>query len=351
MTFDVRAEVRSPVAAPSAQSSANLPPVLEVRDLRTTFTSGGHRTTVVRGVSFSLHRGETLMLLGESGSGKSVSARSIMRLYGRNATVEGSVRLDGRELLTLPPEDMRAVRGAQVALVPQDPTGALDPLRRIGSQITEVLSHHGVERLRRAGRARAEELLRLVGIPDPRRVAASYPHQLSGGMRQRAVIAIAVACDPQVLIADEPTTALDVTVQAQILELFADLRERLGMAVLMVTHDVGVAADAGDRVGVMYAGRLVEEGPAAEVLAAPRHPYTSGLLAAQPSPGIARGELRSIVGGPPMAGDFPAGCAFAPRCPSATATCTVDDPPLLAVGSGRLAACPVLNPEPEGVAS
>jgi oligopeptide/dipeptide ABC transporter ATP-binding protein len=329
---------------PGAGSASSGRPLLEVRDLTTTFSSDGRRTTVVRGVSFVLERGKTLMLLGESGSGKSVTARSIMRLYGRNATIGGSVLLNGRDLLTLSPDDMRDVRGGQMALVPQDPTGALDPLRRIGSQIAEVLACHGVERLRRAARARSEELLRMVGIPDPKRVAASYPHELSGGMRQRAVIAVAVSCDPQVLIADEPTTALDVTVQAQILELFTELRKQLGMAVLMVTHDVGVADEAGDRVGVMYGGRLIEEGPAAEVLAAPRHPYTAGLLAAMPTPGVPRGELVPIPGGPPAAGDFPPGCAFAARCPSAVPSCGTEDPPLLTIAPGRAAACPVVNP-------
>ncbi|WP_036495592.1 ABC transporter ATP-binding protein [Nocardia sp. BMG111209] len=321
------------------------PPPLEISDLTTTFVSRNRRTEVVRGVSFTVRRGETMMLLGESGSGKSVTARSIMRLYGSVAEIGGSVRLLGRELLELAEPQLQAVRGAQIALVPQDPTGALDPLRRIGSQLAEVLAAHGVERVRGAARRRAEELLALVGIPDPKRVANSFPHELSGGMRQRAVIAIAVSCDPQVLIADEPTTALDVTVQAQILELIAELQQRLGMAVLMVTHDVGVAAEFGDRVGVMYAGRLVEQGPAAQVLSAPRHPYTAGLLDSLPTPGVARGSLRSIVGAPPSVGAFPPGCAFAPRCPQARPSCTEEDPPLLAVAEDRVAACPVVNAE------
>jgi oligopeptide/dipeptide ABC transporter ATP-binding protein len=317
---------------------------LEVTDLTTTFVPKGRRIEVVRGVSFTLRRGETLMLLGESGSGKSVTARSIMQLYGSAAQLGGSVRMNGQELLGLPESRLRGVRGGQIALIPQDPTGALDPLRRIGAQLTEVLAVHGVERVRRAARRRAEELLGMVGIPDPKRVADSYPHELSGGMRQRAVIAIAVACDPQVLIADEPTTALDVTVQAQILELLAELRERLGTAVLMVTHDVGVAGDFGGRIGVMYAGRLVEEGPAGEVLTNPRHPYTRGLLDSLPGPDIPRGTLRSIEGSPPGVGAFPAGCAFAPRCPMARPSCHSEDPPLLGMGGDRAAACPVVNP-------
>ncbi|MFD2416022.1 ABC transporter ATP-binding protein [Amycolatopsis pigmentata] len=316
---------------------------LDVGDLTTTFVSRRRRTPVVRGVSFTLARGQTMMLLGESGSGKSVTARSILRLYGSSADIGGTVRMNGVELLSLPESEMRSLRGGQVALVPQDPTGALDPLRRIGSQLTEVLAVHGVERVTSAARRRAEELLAMVGIPDPKRVAASYPHELSGGMRQRAVIAIAVSCDPQVLIADEPTTALDVTVQAQILELIAELQARMGTAVLMVTHDVGVAADFGGRIGVMYAGRLVEEGPAKEVLSDPKHPYTEGLLDSLPRPDVERGALRSIVGSPPGVGEFPAGCAFAPRCPRALPSCHREDPPLVPVAPDRSAACPVVN--------
>ncbi|MEV4600579.1 ABC transporter ATP-binding protein [Amycolatopsis sp. NPDC049253] len=329
--------------------NAAVAPPLAVEDLTTTFVSRHRRIEVVRGVSFTIGRGETMMLLGESGSGKSVTARSIMRLYGSAAELGGSVRLSGRELTGLAEPQLRDVRGGQIALVPQDPTGALDPLRRIGAQLAETLAVHGVERVKTAARRRAEELLAMVGIPDPKRVAGSYPHELSGGMRQRAVIAIAVSCDPQVLIADEPTTALDVTVQAQILELIADLQQRLGMAVLMVTHDVGVAADFGGRVGVMYAGRLVEEGPAPQVLSAPRHPYTAGLLESLPTPGVARGALHSIVGAPPAVGAFPDGCAFAPRCPRARPSCTQADPPLTPVAEGRSAACPVVNPEPASV--
>ncbi|MCW0216581.1 MAG: ABC transporter ATP-binding protein [Pseudonocardia sp.] len=334
-----------PEAGPggAAATPAEMAP-LEVTDLRTTFVSRTRRTEVVRGVSFTLRRGETMMLLGESGSGKSVTARSIMRLYGSSAEIGGQVKLGGRDLLDLPEAELRSVRGGQVALIPQDPTGALDPLRRIGSQLTEVLRVHGIEHTRRAARARAEELLRTVGIPDPARVATSFPHELSGGMRQRAVIALAVSCDPQVLIADEPTTALDVTVQAQILELLADLQHRLGTAVLMVTHDVGVAGDFGGRIGVMYAGKLVEEGPAADVLSAPRHPYTKGLLESLPTPEVERGRLRSIVGSPPGVGEFPDGCVFAPRCPQAVASCHESDPPLLRIAPGRGAACPVANP-------
>jgi ABC-type dipeptide/oligopeptide/nickel transport system ATPase component len=288
--------ILSPVPDES-QDQAGLGPIapLEVVGLRTTFVKRDLRSDIVKDVSFTLTRGQTLMLLGESGSGKSVTARSILQLYGRNAEITGSVKMNGQELLGLPEQELRSIRGGVIAMVPQDPTGALDPLRRIGAQIAEVIMVHE-KSAKRAARHRAEELLHLVGINDPKRVADSFPHELSGGMRQRAVIAIAVSCDPQVVIADEPTTALDVTVQRQILELLARLREESGTAVLMVTHDVGVAADYGDEVAVMYGGRLIERGRAEQVLQHPQHAYTQGLLAAQPRPGVPRGTLPTMSG-------------------------------------------------------
>jgi len=312
---------------------------LTVEELQTSFGS----IEAVRGVSFAVAAGETMVLLGESGSGKSVTARSILRLYGRGTRIDGRVRLGDLDLTALPDKQMRAVRGRRVGLVPQDPTGALDPLRSVGSQLVEVLRVHGVETSKLDARRRARDLLGLVGIPDPVRVMASRPHQLSGGMRQRAVIAIAIACEPEVLIADEPTTALDVTVQAAVLDLFLELQRRLGMALLLVTHDVGVAEELGGRVGVMYAGRLVETGSVRDVLAAPRHPYTQGLLDSLPTPGIPRSELRVIPGRPPLAGEAGAGCAFAPRCPQAVTSCHASEPALVAVGPGRAAACPIVN--------
>jgi oligopeptide/dipeptide ABC transporter ATP-binding protein len=319
-------------------------PVLRVQDLSTVFGAGKSAVRAVRSVSFEIGAGETLVLLGESGSGKSVTARSIMRLLGDRAKVEGEVWLAGQSLLQLSDGEMRRIRGQQIALVPQDPGAALDPLRRVGKQVAEVLQVHKATTSRSVARVRAIELLRLVGIPDPIRVSKSYPHELSGGMRQRVAIAIAISCEPKVVIADEPTTALDVTVQAQILELFADLQVRSAMALLMVTHDVLVAADVADVVAVMYAGQIVEMGPAREVLENPRHPYTKGLLAASPRPEIERGDLESIPGSPPLAGADFVGCPFADRCSYVTETCREVPPPLVSVADRHLAACPVLNP-------
>jgi oligopeptide/dipeptide ABC transporter ATP-binding protein len=325
----------------SAEDAASV--ALRVEDLSVSFRNRGTSTRVVRSVSFQLRAAETLVLLGESGSGKSVTARAILRLYGRNAEVTGEVALHDRSLLGLDEKQMRTIRGAKIALVPQDPTGALDPMRRVGKQIAEVLLLHNRAPSRAAARAQAIDLLRLVGIPDPRRVSRSYPHELSGGMRQRVVIAIAISCDPAVIIADEPTTALDATVQAQILRLFAELQQRVSSALLMVTHDVLVAADIADVVAVMYAGRIVEIGPAEQVLDHPRHPYTSALIGALPRPGTPRGALAAIVGSPPVAGEQPTGCAFAARCPVVEESCHDETPPLVGVGPRHLAACPVVK--------
>jgi oligopeptide/dipeptide ABC transporter ATP-binding protein len=314
-------------------------PALAVDGLRVSFRVPGGEVQVVRGVSFSVEAGRTLVIVGESGSGKSVTARSILRLHGRAAALAGEVRLGGTELLGLDERRMNELRGARVALIPQDATGALDPLRRVGAQLSEVLRHHGRAGSRAAAREQAVALLRRVHIADPEQVAASYPHQLSGGMRQRIAIAIAISCGPQVLIADEPTTALDVTVQAQILDLLTELQERLGMALVMVTHDVGVAEQMADDVAVMYAGRFVELGPVDAVLGTPAHPYTSALLEAQPRPDVPRGALRPIPGVPPLPTSRAAGCSFAARCPHRDAVCDDVEPDLERTGAAILVAC------------
>ncbi|MCW2598409.1 MAG: transporter ATP-binding protein [Frankiales bacterium] len=324
--------------------------VLRVADLTTGFRQDRSTVDVVRGVSFELKAGRTLVLLGESGCGKSVTARSVMRLHPDRAVISGSIALGDQELLTLSPRSMVQLRGQQIALVPQDPAGALSPLRKIGSQLSEVLRVHEVVSGRQARAERGLDLLSRVGISDPRRVAHAYAHELSGGMRQRVAIAIAIACDPAVLIADEPTTALDVTVQAQILDLFEDLQDRLGMATLLVTHDVGVAERMADEIAVMYAGRIVETGPAETVLGSPRHPYTAALLRALPAPGVARGELIPISGQPSAPAERPSGCPFRTRCSFVHDACSTYEPALLHTDVETYAACDLVHPQ-ERVAS
>jgi oligopeptide transport system ATP-binding protein len=324
-------------------------PILKVRNLAVTFRTEGGALTVVNDVSFSVRRGETLALVGESGSGKSVTSLAILRLLpsAPRCTVSGSVRFTGRDgrarsLLDLDAGAMRAVRGNEISMIFQEPMTSLNPVHRIGDQIAEAVTfHRGVGR--KAALARAEELLELVGIPEPRRRLAAYPHHLSGGMRQRVMIAMALACDPSLLIADEPTTALDVTVQAGIIDLLKSLQAKTGMAIIFVTHNLGVVAEIADSVMVMYAGRIVERGDAVGLLRRPRMPYTQGLLSAVPR--IDRldfrgGALPTIPGNVPDPGRLPPGCSFHPRCAHARpGACDATVPALEEAGAGRVVRC------------
>lgn len=291
-------------------------PLLDVRDLRVRFRTRTGTVTAVDGLSLSVAPGEILGVVGESGSGKSVSMLAVLRLLtSRNVTVSGEVRFRGRDLLALPDKEMRSIRGREIAMVFQDPMTALTPVYTVGWQIAEQIRAH--ERVsRKAAHARAVELLSDVGIPDAASRVNAYPHEFSGGMRQRAVIAMALACGPALLVADEPTTALDVTIQAQILDLMRELNER-GSAVVLITHDMGVVSEIADRVLVMYGGRVAEEGPRRSVFHAPRHPYTWGLLDSVPRVGGPRlRRLPTIAGMPVAPDDLESGCAFAPRCPA-----------------------------------
>ncbi|TMR10209.1 ABC transporter ATP-binding protein [Nonomuraea turkmeniaca] len=312
--------------------------LLEITDLTVGFDTEDGLVQAVRNISLTLDEGEILALCGESGCGKSVTAMSVPRLLPPDTTrLSGSVKLDGRELTTLPDRDMRHVRGKDVSVVFQEPMTSLNPSFTVGYQITEVLRRH--ERLsRQAARSRAVELLELVGIPAPRRRMEEYPHQLSGGMRQRVMIAIAVACSPRVLIADEPTTALDVTIQAGVLDVFRDLRDRLGTAIILITHDLGVVADIADRAVVMYAGRAVEQATVTELFANPRHPYTVGLMNALPSAAV-NGRLAEIPGMVPSPLTDPDECAFQARCSRAQDDCRAARPPLERHAEDHLAAC------------
>jgi peptide/nickel transport system ATP-binding protein len=303
-------------------------PLLEVRDLHVSFRTEDGIVRAVDGVSFTILAGQVLGIVGESGSGKSVTAMSIMRLIrDPNAITTGEVLYKGRDLLKLPPDQMRRVRGSEIAMIFQDPMTSLNPVYRVGWQIAEqVRAHEKLSRQRAHGRA--VELLAAVGIPKPALRADDYPHQFSGGMRQRAMIAMALSCNPDLLIADEPTTALDVTIQAQILVLLRKLQSDFGSAIMLITHDMGVVADIADRVCVMYAGRVVEDGPKRELFANAQHPYTWGLLGSIPR--IDRPKphrLTAIPGLPPSLLSLPPGCSFAPRCPHAFAPCS-ERPPL-----------------------
>ncbi|PKQ37218.1 MAG: dipeptide/oligopeptide/nickel ABC transporter ATP-binding protein [Actinobacteria bacterium HGW-Actinobacteria-1] len=315
--------------------------LLSVKDLKTYFTTRDGIVKAVDGVSFDLHPSETLGVVGESGSGKSVTAMSIMRLIqGPQGKIEaGSITFRDQDVLAMDEEEVRHLRGDRIAMIFQDPMTSLNPVFRVGDQIAEsLIIHKGMNK--KESFARAIELLELVGIPKPESRAKDYPHQFSGGMRQRAMIAMALACDPDILIADEPTTALDVTIQAQILELMMELQRRTGSAIIMITHDLGVVADMADRVLVMYAGRPVEFGTADEVFYKPQHPYTWGLLDSLPRHDIdEKGNLCPIQGQPPSLINVPTGCAFNPRCPYAKDRCRTEVPQIRDIEGKHGAAC------------
>lgn len=336
-----------PDVSPVEPLAANRePPLLAVEHLTTGFDLNGRFVPAVIDVSFDLRQGETLCLVGESGSGKSLTALSIMRLVqtpGRIAA--GRILFRGRDLLAATEREMQRVRGAEIGLVFQEPMTALNPVFTIGSQIEETLRVHG-KATRQSARAKAIELLDAVSVPEPSRRLRDYPHQLSGGLRQRALIAMALACNPALLIADEPTTALDVTIQAQILDLLRDLQRRLGLALLLITHDLGVVAQMADCVAVMYAGRIVEQAPVRTLFADPKHPYTQGLICSMPGgePGT---RLAAIPGSVPALGTLPAGCSFTPRCPCRFEPCPTAHPGTTDLGDGRTVKCYLHGPAVE----
>lgn len=322
------------------------PPILDVKGLKTVFRTRGGEVHAVNEVDFHLRTGELLGVVGESGSGKSVTMMSLLRLLPSPPAEmrDGAVMFGGQNLLDISDEELRQVRGSKIGFIFQDPMTSLNPVYTIGYQLAEPLrAHLGMNKTE--ARARSIELLQLVGIPDPERRLKDYPHQFSGGMRQRVMIAIALACDPKVLIADEPTTALDVTIQAQIIELVKDLRRKLGMAIIWITHDLGVIAGIADRVMVMYAGQVVEEGPVDEIFKDPRHPYTQALLKTVPAVRGARADkLQVIEGQPPIMMAAPSACSFRNRCAHAYGRCDEANPELTAAGApGHRAACFLLD--------
>ena len=315
-------------------------PVLEVTDLQVRFPTEDGVVNAVRGVSYALYPGETLGIVGESGSGKSVTSLAIMGLLPGGARVTGSVMFKGRELLGLRDRQLSSIRGKGIAMIFQDPMTSLNPVYRVGFQITETLHRHDKALSRKGAQARAVDLLRLVGIPNAEDRVAAFPHEFSGGMRQRVVIAIAVANQPDVIIADEPTTALDVTIQAQVLQVLKIAQQETGAATVLITHDLGVVAGMADRVLVMYAGRPVEVGGVDDIYYSPRMPYTLGLLGSLPRLDAADGQrLTPIPGSPPSLISPPPGCPFGPRCPLHIEQCDVAEPPLVAVGPEHQAAC------------
>ena len=314
-------------------------PLLSVRDLHVTFFTPDRTVHAVNGVSFDLRRGETLGILGESGSGKSVTLRSVLRLHPEHRTKwSGSIKLEGDEILDLSPRALADMRGRRVSMIFQEPATSFDPVYTIGRQIAETIRRHTGKSETEAW-ARAKELLDLVRIPSAAQRLKAYPHEMSGGMRQRAMIALALSCDPKLLLADEPTTALDATVQIQVLLLIRELQRELDLGVIFVTHDIGVAVEVSDRIGVMYAGKLVELAPVEQMVDAPQHPYSKGLLASTVHGGMRGTRLEAIPGAPPDLGEVPTTCSFAPRCKFVRPDCVTAPPALLDVGADHKVRC------------
>ncbi|MBN9081037.1 MAG: dipeptide ABC transporter ATP-binding protein DppD [Rhizobiales bacterium 62-17] len=334
MQLDLAVEDRKPVTFAEVSE-----PLVEVRDLSVKFVSREAVNRAVNGVSFSLAPSEVLCIIGESGSGKSVTMRALMKLLPPKRTViEGGMRVGPHDIVKMREADMRAVRGSAISMIFQEPMTALDPVYTIGDQIAETVMRH--QKIGRgAAMERALELLKLVRVPSPERRLKAYPHELSGGLRQRAMIAVALSCNPQLLLADEPTTALDATVQIQVLVLLRRLQQELGMAVIFVTHDLGVAAQIADKVAVMYAGRIVEYGAVADVMMKPRHPYTVGMLASTVHGHMRGHDIDAIPGSPPDLRKPIVGCSFAPRCKVVSAVCQTHSPPTKSFGNGQYAAC------------
>ncbi len=321
--------------------------ILEVRDLHTSFLTSNGEVKAVRGVSFDVEKGKTLGIVGESGSGKSVTSLSILKLLGTTGKItSGSIKLDGEELTTMSRKEMRAVRGARISMIFQDPMTSLNPLMPMGEQVDEMIWEHNRNMPKQERQQKVLELFRMVRIPEPEKRMKSYPHEFSGGMRQRVMIAMALACRPELLIADEPTTALDVSIQDQILKLMRSLQKEIGMSIMFITHDLGVVAELCDRVAVMYGGLIMEEADIIDIFRQPMHPYTMGLMASIPGMNQDKSKmLRSIPGSPPDMIQPPKGCPFAPRCPYAMRICAEQLPPYFSAGENRRSMCWLLDPE------
>ncbi len=321
--------------------------ILEVRDLHTSFLTSNGEVKAVRGVSFDVEKGKTLGIVGESGSGKSVTSLSILKLLGSTGRINsGSIKLDGEELTSKSKKEMRSIRGGRIAMIFQDPMTSLNPLMPMGEQVDEMIWEHNRNMPKQERQQNVLELFRMVRIPEPEKRLKAYPHEFSGGMRQRVMIAMALACHPELLIADEPTTALDVSIQDQILKLMRSLQQEIGMSIMFITHDLGVVAELADRVAVMYGGLIMEEADIFEIFKNPKHPYTMGLLASIPDMNQDKSKkLQPIPGSPPDMIHPPKGCPFAPRCKYAMRICADEMPPYISTGENRRSMCWLLDPD------